>query len=62
MRIEAPVGIVIDSAAGGTHEDRADHEDDEQPPSGLPRPAIHNAHNVGHNSSQMPMGRSKRVS
>ena len=28
---------------------------------GWPRPPIHNAHNVGHSSSQMPMGRSRRM-
>jgi hypothetical protein len=28
----------------------------------LPRPLIHSAHNVGQSSSQMPIGRSKRMS
>jgi hypothetical protein len=29
---------------------------------GLPSPAIHNAHKVGHSNKSMPIGRSNRIS
>ncbi len=62
MRIEAAVGIVVDGAACGAHEHGSNHEDDENSRVGLPRPAIHSAHKVGQSSSQMPIGRSRRMS
>src|SRR5882757_589465 len=35
VRVEAAVGVIVDGAARGTHEHRADHENDEQPRVGL---------------------------
>ena len=63
VRIEMTIGPVVDRAAGGAHEHRAHHEDDDERCSGgLPHAASHSADSVGHRSSRMPIGLSRRIS
>ena len=63
-RTGKPFSVIMSNcgALGWVSDERGYRYQATHPETGRPWPAIHNAHKVGHSSSQMPMGRSKRVS